>query len=422
MQLHKKIFLYAKNNAYFYKPQFKLYGWVLLVAYPLFYYLNVHVFDSKGYENLYLRASIAGIGILLLLEDFWPSFIARSASWIWWGILTYTLPFFFTFMLLNNIDDINWILSGFFAIVTLSLFVDGWLYIAIGFTGILFGVASYEFFVADIIASEGLASIATSYLVLLVYYTLFARKNKSIYNAKLTAMRGLAASIAHEMRTPLASISFNIVGLKRYLKQLPERITGGSIAEAQESPSAPNKLAEIPDDIEMVVRHANKTIDMLLANVRGLLSEEIVLVPISMKGAIQQSLAEYPFLGDTRQLVHIDSSIDFKFFGNQDLFSQVIHNLIKNSIYYIQEVNKGSISIRCELGENFNTLYFRDTGAGIHKKDFPYIFDPFFSKTGHGSGLGLFFCQNAMKQFNGDILCNSSYGNFTEFALKFPPI
>jgi signal transduction histidine kinase len=48
-----------------------------------------------------------------------------------------------------------------------------------------------------------------------------------------------------------------------------------------------------------------------------------------------------------------------------------------------------------------------------------HIFDRFFTRTHHGSGIGLTFCKMAMEAFGGDITCESVEGDYTLFVLTF---
>ena len=61
-----------------------------------------------------------------------------------------------------------------------------------------------------------------------------------------------------------------------------------------------------------------------------------------------------------------------------------------------------------------------DTGCGINPKDLPHIFDPFFSKKDHGTGLGLSRTHEMIKNHNGRILAESELGKGTAFSIELP--
>jgi signal transduction histidine kinase len=140
----------------------------------------------------------------------------------------------------------------------------------------------------------------------------------------------------------------------------------------------------------------------------------------SVNNCIEQALQRYPFSEGERQLVHYDAAKNFVFHGNEMLLIHVLFNLIKNALYHIRAANKGLIRIWMTEISNHHQLHFLDTGAGISPQLMPYIFEHFFSKTYHGSGIGLTFCKAVMESFSGAIECYSIEKEYVEFVLKFP--
>ena len=100
----------------------------------------------------------------------------------------------------------------------------------------------------------------------------------------------------------------------------------------------------------------------------------------------------------------------------------VIFNLLKNALYAIASTGKGEIFLSIISGKKgaANRLVFKDTGPGIPPEHLRHIFDRFYTKTEHGSGIGLAFCQSVIQSFEGNISCLSSLGEHTTFTLSFP--
>ena len=88
----------------------------------------------------------------------------------------------------------------------------------------------------------------------------------------------------------------------------------------------------------------------------------------------------------------------------------------------MHHASKGKIYLRLESGTKVNKLFFKDTGTGIAPDVLPHIFDRFFTKTENGIGIGLAFCRYAMESLQGEIICHSENGKFTEFTLTFPTL
>jgi signal transduction histidine kinase len=97
-----------------------------------------------------------------------------------------------------------------------------------------------------------------------------------------------------------------------------------------------------------------------------------------------------------------------------------LNNLLKNSLHFIKEAQKGEIFISIDKNKEFNIIRFKDTAKGVSQATIDHMFDGFFSTRIGGTGLGLAFCRNIMLSFNGDITVDSVVGEYIEFSLKFP--
>jgi signal transduction histidine kinase len=211
-------------------------------------------------------------------------------------------------------------------------------------------------------------------------------------------MKALAGNIAHELRTPLATIRMDAQSARPYLPD------------------------DLKDNIVNTVNHANIIIDMLLANLRSQPFAHNNFRHYSVNQCIQKALDSYPFQKDERKKLNFKSGPDFYFFGSDTLLIYVLYNLIKNALYSIARAMKGSIEVWLELHENGGILHFRDTGTGIAEKELPRIFDDFYSNKPNsvGNGLGLGFCSRVMTSFGGNIKATSLEGEYCEFILFFP--
>jgi PAS domain S-box-containing protein len=242
---------------------------------------------------------------------------------------------------------------------------------------------------------------------------------------RLLGMTALSSSIAHELRTPLGAIEMGVTGVKKYLPTLIDaygKAKQHNLPVEFIRPHHYEILATLLDDIESETHYSNTIINMILMNVKQDKMPSGDFQAISMSACIDEAIRRYPFKAKEIEHIHWEYEPDFLFKGDKVLMVHVLFNLIKNALYFIDAAGKGEISIRCVTQGDSHLLYFKDTAQGIVESDVSKLFEKFYSTTTNGTGLGLAFCKIVMESFGGDITCTSTYGEFTEFALKFPII
>ncbi len=243
---------------------------------------------------------------------------------------------------------------------------------------------------------------------------------------QLDGMMLLSSSIAHELRTPLASIRAGVHGISALI---PKLISTYRKAKEQnlEIEKIPEKMLDMAADtlnrIDQAAQQSNQVIDMILtsisANENNLKRDDLC----SIQKCVCSALAEYVFPPGKAELVKVKGLNDFNFYGSEMLIKHIIFNLLRNALYFIQKAGKGEIYIWTSTENDYNILHCKDTGPGIAKEVLPKIFDRFFTDGTHrGTGVGLSFCKIVMESLEGKIECNSIFGAYTEFVLFFPKV
>jgi two-component system, OmpR family, aerobic respiration control sensor histidine kinase ArcB len=239
---------------------------------------------------------------------------------------------------------------------------------------------------------------------------------------QIEGMTLVSAAVAHELRTPLATIMMGMQGIEKYLNTLLETYQLAQENQLQVKPipsETLNKLANAISNIKSECTHANMMINMLLVNL-SFQKHQQLKKESSIAKCIQDALNQYIFQGDIRSLLHVDLRQDFTFSGDAILLLHILFNFLKNSLYFIKKVRKGEIFISLNLGDEYNELHFKDTAQGIQPEDLSKIFDQFYTKdTHHGTGIGLAFCKAVMESWDGKIACHSKYGEYVEFICYF---
>jgi two-component system CAI-1 autoinducer sensor kinase/phosphatase CqsS len=235
----------------------------------------------------------------------------------------------------------------------------------------------------------------------------------------------LAGSLAHEIRTPLASIRNQAVGISMHLPTLLEGYrlaVKNKLIDPRISDGHLEMLGDISGRITEEVRKSNTIIDTMLASSSLEDPRTLVFERYFITACVTEAIDRYPFEAGEREKVFIEIAKDFQFRGSDTLLVLVLFNLLKNSLYSLHAAGKGNIRISAVSDHGRHTLRITDTGSGIPKSALPHIFAPFFSTkhTAAGAGMGLSFCKKAMEAFGGTIRCDSVEGEFTTFALEFP--
>jgi two-component system sensor histidine kinase PilS (NtrC family) len=230
---------------------------------------------------------------------------------------------------------------------------------------------------------------------------------------RLSAVAELSASLAHEIKNPLASIRSSVELL---------------------STDAPRS----EDDarlFRLIVRESDRLSKLLtdfLHFSRMELREE---VPIALRELIEE-VVELCSLPSVRPRAEIavewiglrEPVVE----GDFDLLKQLFQNLLANAAQALEGQSDGRVTVtvsrdyaanaeRYELDPGrFVETRIADNGPGIQPLDLPRIFNPFFTTRARGTGLGLAIVHRVVNVHGGAIFVESAPGQGTEFRVYLP--
>jgi signal transduction histidine kinase len=242
------------------------------------------------------------------------------------------------------------------------------------------------------------------FLLLLVAYVFRQRANARLDG--MAALSAVGSNVAHELRTPLASI-------KNYTRSVQKEAT---------KLTHPNRIQELSNKISREVESANTIVDMLLISAGTADRKQLQLDELYVGEIIEKAVKGFPYNNDLeKDAVSTSIESDFKIYAPELQLTHVFFNLLKNGLRYAQTRGK-SATLSIQLDKNSRTLTFFDNGTGISKANLRKIFDRFYTteKYGQGTGIGLSFCKMTMESIGGSIECESVLGEYTKFTLKFP--
>ena len=239
-----------------------------------------------------------------------------------------------------------------------------------------------------------------------------ARINQELFETQRTLARSerlavagqLAASLAHEIGTPLNSISGHV--------QLLGRRSAGDEATSR-------RLQIIEKQIDQIVR----TVKQLLSWTHTL---ELHVEPVDIRHVLEESLLlSSPALRLRKIRVKSEMSPACpKIYGDAGYLQQVFLNLINNSMDAMPGGGELRVRLRPPDGSDGAKIAveLEDTGQGMTAETLAHIFEPMFTtkRMGTGSGLGLAICDQVIRRHAGSIHAESAPGRGTQFRITLP--
>ncbi|OYT16666.1 MAG: hypothetical protein B7C24_06635 [Bacteroidetes bacterium 4572_77] len=227
--------------------------------------------------------------------------------------------------------------------------------------------------------------------------------------------------IIHNVRGPIASISSGL--------ELMETINNAEDICSNEE--AKNEIWEINTLNKEKAMALMSDLDSMLRKSRDDHSEETEI--IDLNELISQELnflnVDLEFKNRVnKQISLIEEPLNIKVVPAE--ISQIIQNLIKNAMDAMYQQNDKAIFISTNKKAGKAIFTITDNGPGIAKENVERIFDPFFTtkpkasegENGFptGTGIGLRFCRNTAKSYNGNIIINPEIKKGASFVLELP--
>ncbi len=221
------------------------------------------------------------------------------------------------------------------------------------------------------------------------------------------AMGEMAASIAHEIKQPLAAIATNANAGLRWLGN-----------------SQPD-LAEVRIALKRVVDDCHRA-DEVINGIRLMFKKDVpVMVPLDINGLVREVLSlvrgevENQKVTVRTDLLHDLPPVP----GNQVQLRQAMVNLIANAIDAMGAVSGRPRILRLKTetrGSDQVLLSVEDSGPGIDPGNVNRIFEPFFTTKSHGMGMGLSISRSIVENHGGRLLVSPGRPHGSIFHVLLP--
>jgi C4-dicarboxylate-specific signal transduction histidine kinase len=232
-------------------------------------------------------------------------------------------------------------------------------------------------------------------------------RSEYLHIARVSAMGELTASLAHELKQPLAAIRSNAQAAQRFL--------------AKEKPDL-DELSEILADIVKDNRRADEVIGRLRTLMR---KSELQIAELNINNVIHEIfplIRSYEIMRNISLEFELDDKIP-SVAGDRIQLQQVILNLIMNSSEALENIDGDirRIVIRTSQKNHNNvTVAIRDNGTGIDEQSPDSLFEPFYTTKQEGMGMGLPISRSIIEAHGGNLWAENNPDRGATFYFTIP--
>ena len=229
-------------------------------------------------------------------------------------------------------------------------------------------------------------------------------QNHMSRHQRLESLGEMAASLAHQIRTPLSSALL-------YLSQM----NGQQLEETQRQKFVTKSLTSL--------RHLESLVNDMLQYAKGGRTQNKVIEVNHLIQSLAHSL-EHQALKEGvtmvfQPIVNGEDELPVKILGDFDALITALQNLVLNAVSIAQE----GIHIEVSVAQNktgFIDLIVNDNGPGIEEALHEKIFEPFYTSRAKGTGLGLAVVRAVAEAHGGEAWVYSVPPNGARFVIRLP--
>jgi len=210
-------------------------------------------------------------------------------------------------------------------------------------------------------------------------------------------------SASHDLRAPVLAIS----GIVEKIRTT--------------EPSLANQV----DDLHRIQQVASR-MDDTITDIVGYSKNArlpIEVVPINLEALVRELFDSLKYLKNYDIALSVEIKTSHGFYGDKSRIQSLLRNLLSNAIKFSVSRPEGSfVMVSGRVDEHLCELEIADNGEGIPAEYQSKVFDMFFraSTNAHGSGLGLYICNEILQRLGGKIMFHSEPGEGTIFKISLP--
>lgn len=216
---------------------------------------------------------------------------------------------------------------------------------------------------------------------------------------RLAAMGETAASLAHQIRTPLSTALLYASNLKRQHLPDEDRVVFG-------------------EKIFSRLRHLERLVNNMLLYARGNTVGEETFTLADLLADMEKTIEGQLHITATH-FTHHDETAGWSLHGNRQMLLSALVNLAVNAMQAMGSEGKLHFSTRV-LDEQRIEIQVSDTGPGMPKAIHQQIFEPFYTTHKEGTGLGLAVVAAVVSAHQGEVRVDSKQGEGCTFTINLP--
>ncbi len=200
------------------------------------------------------------------------------------------------------------------------------------------------------------------------------RLNQQVQQLKLASLGQLTASIAHEIRNPLAAIS-----------QASELM-------------AESELEASNQDLLQLIQRQTKRLDLIIEDILQMSRRKSIHPQQLMLHSWFNTLLDDDLSG-IKQFIQVQISNDLSVWFDPLQLQHILVNLLQNAVHHSKKLHPAPIIrvLASQDEQHHVVLDVMDSGPGVSAKALQTLFEPFFTTEPNGTGLGLYlskaFCE-----------------------------
>ena len=225
-----------------------------------------------------------------------------------------------------------------------------------------------------------------------------------VNKARLQSIGELASGICHQINNPLAII----IGKSMILKSMIEHDSSPQMTKMLKELEAIDQTTLRVSEILKTLRTYSK--EMGNAHTECTLEELVHDALILTQGKMQSSDITLSYESEDAPKVRV----------NKNQVTQVILNLLSNSIEAMEGKSDKKITLKVWSDKENSFLDISDTGSGIDNEKNGKVFEPFFTTKSRHFGIGLSSAQNFMEEHEGELIHLEGWP--TKFRIRLPKV